>query len=268
LNEKKFYQSLLAKFHMYKVFTILFIFFSSLVFSQNASLSFQRGEFLKYKIHYGLLNAGFSTMEIKDSNETNDSILHAVGKGWTTGMAKFFFRVEDTYESYFDVNNFQPKHFIRKVNEGGYTQDKEIYFDFEKHQAKVINHKKSEENSHFIQNDVQDMISSFYYMRSVDFTNLKENDTIDINMFFDGKMNPFKLIILGRESVKTDFGRINTIKIRPLVQKGRVFHDEENVTLWISDDFNKIPVKIKASLLVGSAKAELIEYNGLVHPFP
>lgn len=253
---------------MNKVLPLFFILFSTLVFSQNAAVSFQRGEFLKYKIHYGLLNAGFSTMEIQESGNASDSLIHAVGKGWTTGMAKFFFRVEDTYESYFDENSLRPKHFIRKVDEGGYTQDKEIYFDFEKHQAKVINHKKENEDSHFIQNDVQDMISSFYYMRSVDFSNLKENDSIDINMFFDGKMNPFKLVILGRESIKTDFGRINTIKIRPLVQKGRVFHDEENVTLWISDDLNKIPVKIKASLLVGSAKAVLIEYNGLVHPFP
>ena len=132
----------------------------------------------------------------------------------------------------------------------------------------MINHKKDEENSHFIQNNVQDMISSFYYMRSIDFAHLKENDSIDVNMFFDGKMNPIKLVILSRETIKTNFGHINTIKIRPLVQKGRVFKDEENVTLWISDDLNKIPVKIKASLLVGAAKAELIEYNGLVHPFP
>lgn len=253
---------------MNKVLPIFFILFSTMIFSQNSVVSFQRGEYLKYKIQYGLLKAGFSTIEIENPQDKNDSLIHAIGKGWTTGMVKFLFRVEDTYESYFDQNSMRPKHFIRKVNEGGYTQDKEIYFDFEKHQAKVINHKKDEENSHFIQNNVQDMISSFYYMRSIDFTHLKENDSIDVNMFFDGKMNPFKLIILGRENIKTNFGRINTIKIRPLVQKGRVFKDEENVTLWISDDLNKIPVKIKASLLVGAAKAELIEYNGLVHPFP
>lgn len=253
---------------MNKVLPVFFILFSTIIFSQNSAVSFQRGEFLKYKIQYGVLNAGFSTIEIENSPDKNDSLIHAIGKGWTTGMVKFLFRVEDTYESYFDENGMRPKHFIRKVDEGGYTQDKEIFFDFEKHQAKVINHKKDEVNSYFIQNNVQDMISSFYYMRNIDFTHLKENDSIDVNMFFDGKMNPFKLVILGRQNIKTNFGRINTIKIRPLVQKGRVFKDEENVTLWISDDLNKIPVKIKASLLVGAAKAELIEYNGLVHPFP
>ncbi len=244
----------------------LLIFMSS--FSQNGGNSFQPGEFLKYKIHYGLLNAGFATIELNEKVEQNDSLIHAVGKGWTTGMVGFLFKVEDTYESYFNKSDLKPKHFIRNIDEGGYTQDKEVFFDFEKNEAREVNHKKTTKSSYFIQNDVQDILSSFYYMRSIDFTQLKANDSIDVNMFFDGKMNPIKLVVLEREIIKTQFGKIKAIKIRPLVLKGRVFKDEENVTLWISDDLNKVPLKIKASLLVGSAKAELIEYSGLVHPFP
>jgi hypothetical protein len=253
---------------MKKVFPIFLFFYYAITFSQNDASSFKQGEYLKYKIQYGLLNAGMASVEIKNGLGVNDSLFHTVGKGWTTGMVHFLFPTEDVYESYFYEKSLRPKHFIRKISEGGYTQDKEIYFDFEKHQAKVINHKKETENSYFIQNNVQDMLSSFYYMRRMDFSNLKQNDSIDINMFFDEKMYPIKLIILDREIIKTNFGKIKTIKIRPLVQKGRIFKDEENVTLWISDDLNKIPLKIKASLIVGSAKAELIEYNGLVHPFP
>ncbi len=253
---------------MKRILPIIFLLFFLNSHSQNDTISFERGEFLKYRIHYGLLNAGFASIELKKNHQKNDSLIHAVGRGWTTGMVGFLFSVEDIYESYFTEIGLRPQHFIRKIDEGGYTQDKEIHFDFNSHQAKEINHKKSTEASFFIQNNVQDMLSSFYYIRSIDFSNLKENDYVNINMFFDGKMNPVKLMVLGRETIKTNFGKIDTIKIRPLVQKGRVFKDEENVTLWISDDMNKIPLKIKASLLVGAAKAELIEYNGLVHPFP
>ena len=81
-------------------------------------------------------------------------------------------------------------------------------------------------------------------------------------------MHPIRVVVLGREPVKTEFGEIDCIIIRPLVLEGRVFKDEENVTLWMSDDLNKIPIKIKASILVGSVKAELVEYRGLSHPFP
>jgi len=254
--------------YLKRILPVFFFFVCFSTSAQHESKSFQPGEFLKYKIHYGLLNAGFATVELKEKKEANDSLIHAVGKGWTTGMVGFLFNVEDTYESYFNESNLRPKHFIRDINEGGYTQDKEVFFDFEKNEAREVNHKKSTKSSYFIQNDVQDILSSFYYMRNIEFSQLKVNDSIDVNMFFDGKMNPIKLIILERETIKTDFGKINAIKIRPLVLKGRVFKDEENVTLWISDDMNKIPLKIKASLLVGSAKAELIEFSGLVHPFP
>lgn len=263
-NCHNYLNSVLMKRLLYLCFGII----SLSGFAQNSSQAFQPGEFLKYKIQYGVLNAGFASVELKSHLTEGDTLIHAVGKGWTTGMVGFLFPVEDRYESYFTASPLRPLHFIRKVNEGGYTQDKEIFFDYNKHYAEVINHKKDRKSAHFIQNDIQDMMSSFYYLRSVDFSNLKQKDSVDINLFFDGKMHPFKFIILDREILKTQFGKIKTIKIRPIVQKGRVFKDEENVTLWISDDDNKIPVRIKASLLVGSAKAELHEFNGLVHSFP
>ena len=111
------------------------------------------------------------------------------------------------------------------------------------------------------------MLSSFYYVRTLDFSGLKENDSISVNMFFDERMYKIRVLVMGRERIKTGFGQIDCIKIRPLVLEGRVFKDEENVTLWISDDKNKIPVRIKASILVGSVKAELVEARGLIHPF-
>lgn len=253
---------------MYKFLFVLFIFAFTHSYAQSDNHSFKNGEYLKYKIQYGLLNAGFASVELEKNDQNNDSLFHAIGLGWTTGMVGFLFPVEDRYESYFTSKDLKPNHFIRKVSEGGYTQDKEVFFDFNSNQATEINHKKGTEKSFFIQNNVQDMISSFYYMRDIDFENLGQNDSISVNMVFDGKMNPMKLIVLGRETIKSKFGKIKTIKVRPLVLKGRVFKDEENVTLWVSDDLNKIPIKIKASLLVGAAKAELVEYKGLVHPFP
>lgn len=250
---------------MKKALALFILFGSTALWAQNGSSSFKKGEFLKYKISYGLLNAGFTSLEVRESEE--DDVLHAIGKGWTTGMVGMVFKVEDNYETYFDKNTHRPKHFIRKVNEGGYTKDKEIFFDFEKHKARVVDHKKETDSTYFIQNDVKDMLQSFYYLRSLEFDELKENDAVDVRMFFDEQMYTVKVLVLGRELLKTKYGKINCIKIRPLVLQGRVFKDEENVTLWVSDDKNKIPIKIKASILVGSVKAELVEAKGLAHAF-
>jgi len=55
---------------------------------------------------------------------------------------------------------------------------------------------------------------------------------------------------------------------RPIVQAGRVFKEKESITVWVSDDKNKIPLRIKASLAVGSLRADLDVYKGLANPFP
>ena len=85
--------------------------------------------------------------------------------------------------------------------------------------------------------------------------------------FFDSETFPFKLKFLGQESIKTSFGKIKCIKFRPYVMAGRVFKDEESLTLWVTADANKIPVKISANLDVGSLRADLVALRGLKHPF-
>ena len=77
----------------------------------------------------------------------------------------------------------------------------------------------------------------------------------------------FKLKYLGHETIKTDFGKIKCIKFRPYVMAGRVFKEEESLTLWVTADGNKVPIKIKADLDVGSLRADLVALKGLKHPF-
>jgi len=238
------------------------------VFAQENITEFNKGEYLKFKISYGLINAGFASLEIKDSIIENEPVFHVVGKGWTTGMVHFFFPVEDDYQTYFNKSNVQPQYFIRKVSEGGYTTNREIYFDYDSIKAKVIDHKRDTIKYFEIHEDIQDMVSALYHLRTKDLSDLKEGETISIDIFFDGEINKFQLKLTGREELKTPFGKINTLVFKPFVQVGRVFKENESVTLWITDDKNKIPLKIKASILVGSLKAELFEYKGLANSFP
>jgi hypothetical protein len=86
-------------------------------------------------------------------------------------------------------------------------------------------------------------------------------------MFFDKENYGFKLKYLGEESIDTDFGEIETLKFRPYVMAGRVFKEEESLTLWVSKDKNKVPLRIKADLAVGSLRADLEAFKGLKHPF-
>ena len=86
-------------------------------------------------------------------------------------------------------------------------------------------------------------------------------------MFFDKENYVFKMRFLGKESLNTKFGKIKCMKFRPYVQSGRVFREQESVTLWITDDGNKIPIRLRAELAIGSIKVDLDEFKNLVAPF-
>ena len=237
--------------------------------SQNTTKAFDKGEWLRFRISYSnFLNAGNATLQVKETTYNGQKTYHAVGKGKTTGVVSWFFKVKDNYESYFSKDEIKPYKFIRKIDEGGYTKDKEIYFDHSTQKALVKDKKKDTEEFYTINKDVQDMVSALYYLRGRDLSNLKEGDEVKLTMFFDQTNYEFKLRFLGKETLKTDFGKVAAAKFRPLVQAGRVFKEEESLTVWVSDDDNKVPLLIKASLAVGSLRADLDAFKGLANPFP
>ncbi len=260
---------------MHKKILILFLLCSIALFGQSANnkyspskLAFQKGESLKFRISYSnFLSAGFASIDIKDSKKNGIDAFHVKGVGKTTGVISWFFKVEDDYQTYFSKESLKPYRFIRKINEGGYTKDKEILFNHDQNLATVKDFKKNTEKSYPIGNDVHDMLSALYYLRNQDLSKLTPNEEIEMKLFFDEETYVFKLLYLGTEVIKTKFGNVNSLIFKPMVQSGRVFKEKESVTIWVSADKNKIPLRIKASLAVGSLRADLDEFKGLAHPF-
>ena len=257
-------------------FLCLCIFLSfQILFSQannsealKTNQSFQEGEWFQLRLHYGPFNASYATLFLERDTINERPVYHAKGFGETTGLARWFFKVEDYYESYFDEETGLPYKFIRNINEGGYTKNVEIDFNHKEKTAFVNNKKKGEVSELEIKNGVQDLISSFYYLRNFyPIDEIKLNESFDINMFFDFENYVFRLKYLGKEIINTKFGKIKCMKFRPIVQSGRVFEEQESVTLWVSDDKNRIPIRIKADILVGSIKADLENFKNLKHPF-
>lgn len=231
-------------------------------------LAFKRGEWFKFRIHYGMFTASYATLGVQSTTLNNKDVFHIKGTGKSTGLLSLFFKVDDNYQTYFDKKNGQPYRFIRKIDEGGHTKDIQIEFDHDVNKAFVHNKKYNKKSTHVIKPNTQDMLSAFYYLRNnVDTKHLKIGEEIKINMFFDEENFNFKLKFLGRELVKTEFGKVKCLKFRPYVQSGRVFKEQESLTVWISDDKNKIPIRLQADLAVGSIKADIDAYKGLKYPF-
>lgn len=230
--------------------------------------AFQKGEWLKFKMSYSnFLNAGFSTMEVRETTDNQKEAFHILGKGKSTGIVSLFFNVTDDYQTFMYKESLLPYRFIRKIDEGGYTKDEEILFNHAKNEATVKNYKHNTVKKHPIGNDIQDLLSALYFLRNQNLSNLKVGDEIELKMFIDQEVSNFKLHFLGKETVKTKFGKVKSLKFRPMVQTGRVFKKQESLTIWISEDENKIPLLIKADLAVGSLRADLDQFKGLAHPF-
>jgi len=228
-------------------------------------LPFAPGEKLEYVLHYGLLNAGIAELRVNNTsrlfNDDRKSI-NMVGKGWTTGATNWFFRVKDHYETYMDVEKMEALYFKRRVDEGGYIINQDYFFDQDSNRV------ATQENKNFeVPDGVQDMLSSFYFMRTLDFRNAKEDDIFIVPAFVDNKVEYLRIKYKGREEIEIRNGKFKCLKFNPLVLKGRVYKADEDLTVWISDDDNKIPILIQSKIIVGSIKAELISYEGLAHPF-
>jgi len=252
------------KKHVFLLFTLLFLTFT---YSQEKQQAFKSGEWLRYKMSYsGFLRAGSAILEVEEVDFRGKKVFHTKGTGWTSGMISWFFEVDDKYESYFDKDTIKPYLFKRKIDEGGYKKNVNTSFNHTTKRAYVQDFIKQKDSSIAFSN-VQDMLSSFYFLRNKDVSNMKEGEEIVLDMFLDSQTYNFKLRFLGKQVLKTRFGKINTLVFRPLVQSGRVFKEQESVTIWITDDANKIPLKLKASLSVGSLRAELESYKGLANPF-
>ena len=228
--------------------------------AQEDHSAFNVGEWLRFRIHYGIFNASYATLQVKSDTMKGVPVYH---------VASIFFKVDDTYESYFGMEDGKPYKFVRKIDEGGYTKDIEINFDH-RIQSAELNDKKNNKKFNFtVKEDIQDLISAFYFLRNnYAIEDLEVGKSIDLNMLYDDDgVFKFKLKYLGIEVLKTKYGKVECLKFRPYVQSGRVFKEQESLALWVSNDQNKIPIRIKADLAVGSVKADLDGYNGLKNQF-
>jgi hypothetical protein len=240
-------------------------------FSQSyrtvGNLAFVRGEKLTFKVAFnsaltGSITGGKATLEVKDENKiiNSRSTYHIVGEGKTTGFIELFYKIHDHFESYFDQDAMISWQFTRRTRENDYKKDDLVVFrQNDKLAVSLTKIMKVPEN-------VQDILSAFYFARTLDVTNLKPGEIIQIPFFLDDSVYHSKVIFKGREKVKTKLGKFNCIAFRPMVATGYAFDDPYPITIWITDDANRLPILIESEQAVGRGRVELISYSGLANP--
>lgn len=231
--------------------------------------AFKSGEELIFKVSYGFLDAAEAKMVINPlvSSVDNRPTYNIDVYGETLGVFKLF-RVNDNWGTYLDTAKIIPYQSYRHIEEGKYRKHERVIFEHDKKNAHVRlydreNKKLVDTKDYKVPPNVQDIVSGFYLLRTMDLKKLKKGDSVTLTGFFDKEIYNLKLIYSGKENVSTTGGSFSTFVFKPVIPKNKLFRGEQPITIWVSDDKNKIPVKIKAKLMVGSLDMELMEAKGL-----
>ena len=233
-------------------------------FCSTANTAFQAGEQLVYKVFYTVagvyVSAGEASFTSTVERMNNRPVYHVIGDGKTYSFYDNFFKVRDRYETYIDTATLQPLKFIRNVYEGGYKKYENVTFN------KVTNTAVTNDGVFPVPTCIQDVLSSIYYARNIDFNKYKPGDKIPFALFLDKEVFHMYIRYMGKETVKTKYGKFRAIKFKPLLIKGTIFEGGEKMTVWVSDDMNKIPVRIESPISVGSIKVDMMTRRNLRHP--
>lgn len=221
--------------------------------------AFQAGESITFKVYYTLagvyIAAGEATFTVALEELGGKSVYHVTGAGKNYSFLDNFFKVRDKYESYIDTATLQPLKFIRNVSEGSYRKYENVSFNKTAHTA-ITN------SGVFKTPDcIQDVLSTMYYARNIDFDKMKPGDKIPFSMFLDNQVYDLYIRYVGKETIKTKYGKFRAIKIKPLLIKGTIFEGGEKMTVWISDDANHIPVRVESPISVGSVKVDMMDFK-------
>jgi hypothetical protein len=226
--------------------------------------SFKEEERISYTVFYTVIglyiNAGTAVFTTQLAQLNGKPVYHVVATGITHPSYDWIFRVRDRYESYIDTATLQPLRFVRNVDEGGHK----IYqlYDFNK----TTNIATTTKGDYAVPGCVQDVMSSIYYARNIDFNRYKPGDKIPFTMFLDYENFNLFIRYQGKETIKTRYGTFKTIKFSPLLVKGTIFEGGEGMTVWVTDDANHIPVRVESPIVVGKVKVDMMSYANLRYP--
>jgi hypothetical protein len=234
-------------------------------FCSIRNTSFSAGEKITFKVYYNLgrvfVGAGEATFNCQLEKFAGRDVYHVTGDGKTFRTYDWIFKVRDKYESFIDTATLQPLKFLRNVNEGGYKIYNNVVFNQAQHIATSTN------GAFPVPPCVQDVISAIYYARNIDFSKYNVGDKIPFAMFLDDQVYEIYIRYLGKEEVNTRFGKFRAIKFKPLLIKGTIFEGGEKMTVWVSDDANKVPLRVDSPISVGSIKVDMVDYKNLRYEF-
>lgn len=229
--------------------------------------SFGAGEHFEYRVHYGIFNAADAVVDVSPQiQQVNGRPCYKISiVGTTLGAFSWFAKVRDEWQSWMDTSAIVSQKFYRNIQENNYRKIETTVFNHSTDDALVTDENGTKKFD--VPDHIQDAISGYFYLRTLDFSKLQPNDIIDVPTFLESSVYKLKVKYRGKDNVKTKFGKIKALKLTPLMPDNQLFKGENSIRIWVSDDANKVPIKVEVDLWVGSMVMEVRSFRGARNNF-
>jgi hypothetical protein len=220
--------------------------------------AFSINEKLFFDVKYGFVLAGKATMSVaREKKIAGRDVYHIIFEVNSTKDFDKVYKVRDRYETYIDKEGLFPWRFEQHIREGKYSRDFSAVFD---HRKLIARTPKGE---YKIPKYVNDILSAFYYARTLNYDTMKVGDITRLQNFYKDKVYPLDVLYKGKDIVETKAGKFRCIVVEPIIVEGGLFKSEGNIQIWLTDDEIRMPVKVQTRIIIGAIDAELIKYEGL-----
>jgi len=231
----------------------------------SQSKTFGAGEELKYSLSYGIIKGGEGRLTVKDTVMKGQKLYHITATGYTTGVVDAVYKIRDVYESFINPETVYPVKSIRNIKEGKYRWYNEVLFKHGPDSTHVTSQRSGEK---YVHADIYDIVSAFYIGRKKYFNDsMVVGQVIEIQTYFADEVFTLRIRYRGIEVIKTAFGKVECYKFSPVTEVGRAFKSEDDMHVWITRDKNRLPIRVKFNLIVGSFVCELETFKGLQNQF-
>ncbi|MBU4486002.1 MAG: DUF3108 domain-containing protein [Candidatus Delongbacteria bacterium] len=219
---------------------------------------FSAGEYLHFEVNYGIMLAGYATIEVHEDNNFSgrDAFIFK-----TTAKSRrafdWIFKVRDWTKSYFDKEKTHTLKYEKQLREGSYEVDIDIDYDQTNRKATYFRERKGKKNKSSvidIPENVMDPLSSLFFVRTLV---LKVGDEIIIPATDNLKVYDIKVIVHKIETIEVPAGKFKCFAVEPVMADGGVFKKDGKIMVWLTADNKKMPVKMETKIYIGSIVAEL-----------
>ena len=221
--------------------------------------AFAAGEQLHYALFWFAIPAGTATMEVADSTPfAGRPALKLLSHAKSSRLLSRIYPVDNRLESTIDAESPSPYRLVFHRHEGRKKNDFDLTFNHADGQVHTIKDGNAEDIA--IPPGTQDILSCLYYLRSL--PKLVPGTSVFLNIHHDRKNYRLEVRVEGTDKVASPWGEVEAVRVLAIMPFQGIFLNEGNVRVWLTNDVRRVPVMMKAKVVVGSVVARLVEASG------